>query len=89
MLVRRRGRLRLPKPGAFELRSANDLFAAAVGRFRLLPVHPQMLRHSCRFDLANRGYDLRLIRDDLGHCDPRHTVQVARIAGSRFERVWS
>ena len=24
-----------------------------------------MLRHLCRFDLANRGYDLRLIQDYL------------------------
>jgi integrase len=28
-----------------------------------------MLRHSCGFYLANRGYDLRLIQDYLGHRD--------------------
>jgi integrase len=26
-----------------------------------------MLRHSCGFSLANRGYGLRLIQDYLGH----------------------
>jgi hypothetical protein len=30
-----------------------------------------MLRHSCGFDLANRGHDLRLIQDYLGHLDPK------------------
>jgi hypothetical protein len=30
------------------------------------PVHPHLLRHSCGFYLANRGYDLRLIQDYLG-----------------------
>ena len=34
---------------------------------------PYMLRHSCGFYLANQGYDLRLIQDYLGHCDPKHT----------------
>jgi integrase len=35
-----------------------------------------MLLHSCGFSLANRGYDLRLIQDYLGHCDPKHTVHL-------------
>jgi hypothetical protein len=37
---------------------------------------------------ANRGYDLRLIQDYLGHRDPKHTVHYTRIAGSRFEGLW-
>jgi len=32
--------------------------------------HPHMLRHSCGFALANRGYDLRLIQDYPRHRDP-------------------
>ena len=40
-----------------------------------------MLRHSCGFALASKGYDLRLIQDYLGHRDPRHTVHYARTAG--------
>jgi Phage integrase family len=43
----------------------------------LPPVHPHMLRHSRRFSLANRGYDLRLIQDYLGHRDPKHPVQAS------------
>jgi len=51
-------------------------------------VHPHTLRHSCGFALANKGYDLRLIQDYLGHRDPRHTVHYTRTAGRRFEGLW-
>jgi type 1 fimbriae regulatory protein FimB len=69
--------------------SVNYLVATAAMRAGLPSVNPHMLRHSCGFVLANRGYDLRLIQDYLGHRDPRHTVHYTRIAGSRFEGVWS
>lgn len=68
--------------------SVNYLVAAAATRAGLPPVNPHMLRHSCGFALANRGYDLRLIQDYLGHRDPRHTVHYTRVAGSRFEGIW-
>ena len=69
--------------------SVNYLIAAAAKRAGLPSVHPHMQRHSCGFALANRGYDLRLIQDYLGHRDPRHTVHYTRVAGSRFEGIWS
>jgi site-specific recombinase XerD len=69
--------------------SVNYLIAAAASRAGLPPVHPHMLRHSCGFTLANRGHDLRLIQDYLGHRDPRHTVHYTRVVGSRFEGIWS
>jgi site-specific recombinase XerD len=68
--------------------AVNYLVAAAALRAGLPPVHPHMLRHSCGFALANRGYDLRLIQDYLGHRDPRHTVHYTRTAGHRFEGLW-
>lgn len=68
--------------------SVNYLIAAAATRAGLPPVRPHMLRHSCGFYLANRGYDLRLIQDYLGHRDPKHTVHYTRVAGSRFEGLW-
>ena len=52
-------------------------------------VHPHMLRHGCGYALANRGYDLRLIQDYLGHRDPKHTTRYTRTAASRFERLWN
>jgi type 1 fimbriae regulatory protein FimB len=73
---------------ALTRQSVNDLIAVAAKRAGLPPVHPHMLRHSCGFALANRGYDLRLIQDYLGHRDPRHTVYYTRIAASRFEGIW-
>ena len=54
--------------------SVNYLVAMAARRADLGPVHPHTLRHSCGYALANKGYDLRLIQDYLGHRDPRHTV---------------
>jgi type 1 fimbriae regulatory protein FimB len=64
----------------FTRQSVNYLLAEAAARAGLPPVHPHMLRHSCGFSLANRGYDLRLIQDYLGHCDPKHTVHYTRVA---------
>lgn len=68
--------------------SVNYLVAGAAARARLPPVWPHMLRHSCGYYLANRGHDLRLIPDYLGHRDPKHTVHYTRVAGSRFENLW-
>jgi integrase len=68
--------------------SVNYLVAAGAARAELPPVHPHMLRHSCGFSLANRGYDLRLIQDYLGHRDPKHTVRYTRTAAGRFEGLW-
>jgi len=52
------------------------------------PVHPHMLRHGCGYALANRGYDLRVIQDYLGHRDPKHTMRYTRTAAHRFEGLW-
>ena len=64
----------------FTRQSVNYLIAEAAARAGLPPVHPHMLRHSRGFSLANRGYDLRLIQDYLGHRDPKHTVHYTRVA---------
>jgi integrase len=72
----------------FTRQSVNYLIATAAARARLASVHPHTLRHSCGFALANKGYDLRLIQDYLGHRDPRHTVHYTRTAGRRFEGLW-
>jgi type 1 fimbriae regulatory protein FimB len=69
--------------------SVNYLIAQAATRAGLPPVHPHMLRHSCGFSLANRGYDLRLIQDYLGHRDPKHTVRYTRVSAGRFAGLWS
>jgi site-specific recombinase XerD len=68
--------------------AVNYLVAAAAARAGLAGVHPHTLRHSCGFALADRGHDLRLIQDYLGHRDPRHTVHYTRTSGRRFEGLW-
>lgn len=68
--------------------AVNYIVGAAGNRAGLGRVHPHMLRHSCGFALANRGYDLRLIQDYLGHRDPRHTAHYTRTAASRFDGLW-
>ena len=69
--------------------SVNYLLAAAAARAGLPPVCPHMLRHSCGFYLANKGYDLRLIQDYLGHREPKHTAHYTRTAAYRFEGLWN
>jgi type 1 fimbriae regulatory protein FimB len=70
--------------------SVNYLVRTAGQRAGLaFAVHPHTLRHGCGHALANRGYDLRLIQDYLGHRDPRHTTRYTRTAASRFEGLWS
>jgi type 1 fimbriae regulatory protein FimB len=69
--------------------AVNYLVRTAAGRASLPGVHPHTLRHSCGFALADKGHDLRLIQDYLGHRDPRHTVHYTRTAGRRFEGLWS
>lgn len=51
-------------------------------------VHPHMLRHSCGYALANKGYDTRLIQDYLGHRNISHTVIYTKTNSKRFEGMW-
>jgi len=68
--------------------SVNYIISTVGKRANLESTHPHMLRHSCGFYLANRGYDLRLIQDYLGHRDPKHTAHYIRVASHRFENLW-
>ena len=73
---------------ALTRQSINYLIKSASKRAQLTDIHPHMLRHSCGYYLANKGYELRLIQDYLGHRDPKHTVHYTRIASIRFEGIW-
>ena len=68
--------------------AVNYLLGRIGERARLGRVWPHMLRHSCGFALANRGCDLRLIQDYLGHRGPRHTARYTRTAAVRFDGLW-
>lgn len=63
----------------------NYLIGLAGDSAGLKYMHPQMLRHSCGYYLANTGVGLRTMQDYLGHRDPKHTVHYTRVAGRRCE----
>jgi len=63
-------------------------YAKAAGLDNLA-IHPHMLRHSCGFDLANRGNDTRLIQGYLGHQNIQHTVKYTELAPNRFDKLYS
>lgn len=74
----------------FTRSAINDLVGMTGVRAGLtLHIHPHMLRHGCGYALANRGYDLRVIQDSLGHRDPTHTTRYPRTAAHRFEGLWA
>ena len=67
----------------------NYLVRETARRAKLIfNVNPHMLRHSCGYYLANRGYDTRLVQDYLGHRNIAHTVRYTRTAAARFEGLW-
>jgi site-specific recombinase XerD len=53
-----------------------------------LDIHPHMLKHSCGYYLANRGYDTRLIQDYMGHKQIQNTVRYTATNAKRFEGLW-
>ena len=93
--LKQRGNVQLPwlflnERGDQFTRSAINYLVGITGVRAGLPfhVHPHMLRHGCGYALANRGYDLRVIQDYLGHRDPKHTTRYTRTAAHRFEGLW-
>lgn len=53
-----------------------------------LDAHPHMLKHSCGYFLANKGYDTRLIQDYMGHKQIQNTVRYTQTNAKRFEGMW-
>jgi len=75
--------------GSMTRQAVNYLFEQIGKRAGLaFKVRPHMLRHSCGYYLANKGFDTRLIQDYLGHQNIHHTVRYTRTASKRFEGLW-
>ena len=51
-------------------------------------VHSHLLRHSCGYYLANKGFDTRLIQDYLGHANIQNTVRYTKLNHQRFRGMW-
>jgi integrase len=63
---------------------------AQAGEQAGLPVraYAHLLRHACGYYLANKGCDLRLIQDYLGHKQIQNTVRYTALNPSRFAGLW-
>ncbi len=71
-------------------RSAFWRVVAQAGERAELPVkaYAHLLRHSCGYYLANKGCDLRLIQDYLGHKQIQNTVRYTALNPARFAGLW-
>ena len=71
-------------------RSAFWRVVARAGERAGLPVkaYAHLLRHSCRYFLANKGCDMRLIQDSLGHKQIQNTVRYTALNPARFAGLW-
>jgi site-specific recombinase XerD len=71
-------------------RSAFWRVVAHAGERAGLPVkaYAHQLRHACGYYLANKGCDLRLIQDYLGHKQIQNTVRYTALNPARFAGLW-
>jgi integrase len=71
-------------------RSAFWRIVTRAGQRAGLPVtvYAHQLRHACGYYLANKGCDLRLIQDYLGHKQIQNTVRYTALNPNRFVGLW-
>ncbi|MBL4559893.1 MAG: tyrosine-type recombinase/integrase [Labilibaculum sp.] len=74
--------------GQFSRKTINYVIKTAAKKAKLDNVHPHTLRHFCSYYMVNKGADLRIMQDYLGHRDPKHAVICTQISGSRFKSIW-
>jgi len=68
--------------------SINKIVTASYKRAGLRKITPHMLRHGCGYALINKGYDVRVVQDYLGHKDIRNTAIYTRLDGKQFKGMW-
>lgn len=61
-----------------------------AGKLAGLPMktYAHQLRHACGYALANKGCDLRLIQEYLGHREIQNTVRYTALNAGRFRGLW-
>jgi site-specific recombinase XerD len=71
-------------------RSAFWRIVSQAGARAGLPVkaYAHQLRHACGYYLANKGCDMRLIQDYLGHKQIQNTVRYTALNPARFAGLW-
>ena len=68
--------------------SINKIIATCYKKAGLRKITPHMLRHGCGYALINKGYDVRIVQDYLGHKDIRNTAIYTRLNSKQFEGLW-
>lgn len=58
--------------------------AGRVSKFSK-PLHPHMFRHGCGFYMVNRGVDIKLIKDWLGHRNIQNTDLYTQLSPERLK----
>lgn len=53
-----------------------------------LAIHPHMLRHSCGYNLVNKGTDIRTIQGYLGHKSITSTTRYTHLDTKRFAKLF-
>src|SRR5262249_803178 len=72
--------------GPMTPKAFHALFGRIGGRAKMpFAVHPHMLRHGCRYALANAGHATRALQAYLGHKNIQHTVRYTELAPDRFK----
>ncbi len=92
----RAGRMSLQLPWLFVSERGTPLHRQSViklvegcyKRAGLRKITPHMLRHGCGYYLANKGCDLRVIQDYLGHKNINNTVIYTKLSGRAFVGLW-
>ena len=69
-------------------RSVRRIVADAAKAAKLRHTHPHMLRHSCGFHLRERGHDIRMIQEYLGHASITSTQLYTRLSAKAFDGLW-
>ena len=64
------------------------LISTCYKKAGLRKITPHMLRHGCGYALINKGYDVRVVQDYLGHKDIRNTTIYTKLDSRQFEGMW-
>jgi len=68
--------------------SVNKIITTCYKKAGLRKITPHMLRHGCGYALINKGYDVRVVQDYLGHKDIRNTAIYTRLDDKQFKGMW-
>lgn len=72
------------------LRGSFNRVLKAKAKHTDIPINvvPHALRHACRYELANKGTELRRLQQYLGHRSILSTVMYTDLAGAALDDIW-